>query len=242
MRKLSHIVEPTSLLLSWQEPVTRNRYIVGEVSHAGDSFCFRYLPGPDLEEAKEHGFKGYLAFKHFDEEYRLGVMESFMSRLPARSREDFDKFLAYWHIDSNLKASISDFSLLGYTGASLPRDGFRFMPVFPGMEAVEFIVEIAGHRYHENGCEIGEEVRFVAEPDNPHDPKAVTAVSADGCKLGYVMHGLNNQFGEWLDSGLLRGEIVRVNGTADRPVVLVYVEYERDAGLICQRKIATLRL
>lgn len=226
MRKLEYIVEPESLLLSWQDPVSRNRYTVGQVTHENGGYSFRYLQGNDLEEAKRSGFKGYTAFKHFDQVYRFGVMESFMTRLPPRSREDFDKFLDYWHIDSGLKSSISDFALLGYTGAALPRDGFRFMPVFPVLPRLEFIVEVAGHRYQDNVCEIGEEVRFVSEADNPHDPDAISVVTADGCKLGYVMHGLNRQFGHWLKAGNLCGEIVRINGTSDRPIVLVYVEFE----------------
>jgi len=77
------------------------------------------MPGNDLDTARSKGFKGYLAFPHFKETYRLGVMESFMTRLPPRSREDFGKFLDYWHLDSLLKNSISDFTLLGYTGAAL---------------------------------------------------------------------------------------------------------------------------
>jgi len=230
MRKLEHIVEPESLLLLWQDPVGRNRYPVGQLTKENSGVCFRYLPGADLDVAKEKGFKGYLACPHFDSEYRLGVMESFMTRLPPRNREDFDKFLDYWHIDSKLKDSISDFALLAYADGALPRDGFRFIPVFSALEHLEFIVEVAGHRYQGNECAIGEAVRFVAEPDNPHDPDVVMVWSQDGRKLGYVMRGLNRQFAEWLKSGQLQGEIVRINGTTDRPVVLVYVEFERLAS------------
>jgi len=211
MRRLKHIVEPESLLLLWQDPVSRSRYIVGRVTRDNGGYCFCYLPGGDLDAAREKGFKGYLAFPHFNETYRLGVMESFITRLPPRSREDFDKFLDYWHIDSSLKDSLSDFTLLGYTGAALPRDGFRFIPVFSQQAHLEFIVEVAGHRYQANLCEIGETVRFVAEPGNPHDPEAIKVESPDGRELGYVMHGLNRQFGEWLASGRLSGEIVRIN-------------------------------
>jgi len=156
-------------------------------------------------------------------------MESFTSRLPPRSREDFGKYLDYWHIDSKLKSPISDFALLGYTGAALPRDGFRFLPEFPALGHLEFVVEVAGHRYQEGCCALGEAVRFTAEPDNPHDAEAVAVETLSGCMLGYVMHGMGHQFSEWLESGRLSGEIVRINGTTDRPVVLVHVEFEGHA-------------
>jgi len=232
MSKLKQIVEPEKLLLVWQEPVSRARFVVGEALRTDSGFCFRYLPGSDLDAAKSKGFKGYLAFPHFNEEYRLGVMESFTTRLPPRSREDFGKFLDYWHIDNMLKNSISNFALLGYTGGVLPRDGFRFIPVFPQTDHLEFIVEVAGHRYHGGTCGIGEEALFVPEPDNPNDPEAVKVLTHNGNKLGYVMRGLNRQFLEWLANGQLTGEVVRINGTSDRPVVLVYVEFDRGADQI----------
>jgi len=228
MRKLEHIVEPESLLLSWQEPVGRMRYVVGRIAREGGGVCFRYMPGKDLTAAKFKGFKGYTAFPHFDSEYRLGVMESFMTRLPPRSREDFGKFLEYWHIDRNLKDSISDFALLGYTGAVLPRDGFRIIPVFPEREHLELIVEVAGHHYHAtNSCQMGESVSFITEPANEFDPMAVLVVGSDGQKLGYIIRGISPQFVAWIQAGQLHGEIVRVNGTTDRPVILVYVEFDR---------------
>ncbi len=233
MRKLKHIVEPEKLLLVWQDPASRHRFVIGEMRQTANGVRFRYLPSPDLEAAKSKGFKGYLAFPHFNEEYRLGVMESFMSRLPPRSREDFVKFLEYWNIDSN--AGISDFSLLGYTGAALPRDGFRFLPVFPqNIERLAFTIEIAGHRYQDNECNPSEAVRFVSEPGNVFDSEAIRVETLDGHKLGYVMHGLNWQLGKWLTTGHLSGEIVRMNGTSARPVILVYIEYERKLEQLTQ--------
>lgn len=235
MRKLEHIVEPERLLLSWQDPIGRSRYIVGQITRENGGYCFRYLPGHDLDAAKDKGFKGYFAFRHFDNEYRLGVMESFMSRLPPRNREDFDKFLEYWHIDHKLKTSISDFALLGHTGAALPRDGFRLLPGFPAVERLQFVVEVAGHRYYDHACcKIGETVRFSAEPDNEYDPEAVAVTTQDDCRLGYVMHGLGHQFCEWMNSGHLSGEIVRINGTAECPVVLVWVEFTRHSEKLTQ--------
>ena len=232
MHKIRHIVEPERLLLTWQDPISRSRYVVGQVTRDNGGYRFCYLPGDDLDVAKSKGFKGYPAFPHFDKVYRLGVMESFMTRLPPRSREDFGKFLDYWYIDNSLRDSISNFALLGYTGAALPRDGFRFIPVFPPSAHLEFIAEVAGHRYQEGACKIGEKVRFASEPDNRHDLQAIRVENRGGLKLGYVMHGLNRQFGEWLVNGRLSGEAVRINGTSERPMVLVYVEYERELGQV----------
>jgi len=224
MRKLENIVEPESLLLSWQDPVSWLRYTVGTVSKETGGVCFRYLAGQDLKMARECGFRGYPAFHNFSSEYRLGVMESFMTRLPPRSREDFGKFLDYWHIDN--EADISNFALLGYTGAVLPRDGFRFLPIFPKVDYLEFIIEVAGNSYHGDTCNIGGSVSFSLEVDNEADSMAVAVSCSNDEKIGYIMHGMGNQFVEWLSDGCLKGEVVRINGTSGRPVILVCVEFE----------------
>jgi len=230
MRKIENIVEPERLLLSWQDPASRLRYTVGIVSKEAGGVCFRYLQGSELEKARACGFRGYPAFHNFGSEYRLGVMESFMTRLPPRSREDFGKFLEYWHIDA--KADISNFALLGYTGAVLPRDGFRFLPVFPKIGCLEFVVEVAGYRYHDRTCDIGGIVHFSLEPDNEFDPMAVAVTTCDGEeKIGYIMHGMGSQFAEWLAFGRLQGEIIRINGTSGRPIILVCVVFERQGKI-----------
>jgi len=229
MHKIKHIVEPEGLLLTWQDPASRQRFVVGELLREKTGICFRYLHGPDLEQAREHGFKGYFAFRDMRTEYRLGVMESFMTRLPPRSREDFGKFLEYWNIDPD--AEISDFALLGYTGAALPRDGFRFLPVFPkNVEELTFIIEVAGHRYSGSPAAVGEAVCFRHENENRADPQAVAVlagVSDRMRRIGYVMRGLNTQFIAWLETGEALGRIVRINGTRERPLVLVRVEFHR---------------
>jgi len=224
MTMIKHIIEPERLLLAWQEPVSRQRFVVGELVREKSGICFRYLHGDGLDRAKNMGFKGYLAFRNLSGEYHLGVMESFMSRLPPRSREDFGKFLDYWKIDRD--AEISDFSLLGYTGATLPRDGFRLLPLFSkNADQVNLIIELAGYRYNDHKAEQNESVSFMHEPENLEDHHAVAVYSGDGRRIGYVMRGLNEQFITWMNSGQLQGRIVRINGTQDRPVILVLAEF-----------------
>jgi len=229
MNKIRHIVEPEKLLLTWQDPVTRQRFVVGEMVREKAGICFRYLHGAELDQARERGFRGYLAFRNMQAEYRLGVMESFMTRLPPRSREDFGKFLEYWDIDPD--AEISDFALLGYTGAALPRDGFRFLPVFPErVEELAFVIEVAGHRYSGSPVAVGETVCFRHENENEKDPQAVAVLAGASDlmrRIGYVMRGLNSQFIVWLENGEVSGRIVRINGTHERPLVLVRVEFHR---------------
>jgi len=226
MTAIKHIIEPERLLLVWQEPLSRHRFIVGQIVREKAGVCFHYLPSDELDQAKKKGFKGYLAFRDLSGEYRLGVMESFMSRLPPRSREDFGKFLDYWKIDP--AAEISDFSLLGYTGATLPRDGFRLLPLFSQhVSQVNLVIELAGYRYNEHAVELGETVSFVHEPENSEDEHAVAVyagIQVDH-RIGYVMRGLNKQFIAWMMEGHVQGRIVRINGTQVRPVVLILAEF-----------------
>jgi len=71
-------------------------------------------------------------------------------------------------------------TVLAYTGGTLPRDGFGFLPVLPDEGPFDFVTELAGTRDREPSAQVGEEVEFVLEPTNPKDPQAVVATVVRG--------------------------------------------------------------
>ena len=225
MPRTSQLTEPESLLLTWQDPVGRQRFIVGEVVKPEQGqVWFRYPPGEELDNAVQAGFVGYPAFPDLSKTYTSGVLDSFITRLPPSSRHDYNKFLKYWRIDP--ETTTTPFALLGYTGASLPRDGFRFVPTFSERDSIDLVIELAGYRHYSTEVQEGDRVCFISEPDNPHDPEAIMAfVEKDGNRepIGYVMRGLHWQFGKWLNRGVVEGEIIMINGTPSRQLALVLV-------------------
>ena len=234
MSPISHIVEPTGLLLMWQpsdeKAATRTRRIVGEVFKLENGVAaFRYLrDSQDYLAAEQAGFKGFPAFQSTDEEFHKGVIESLLRRLPPRGREDFAEYLAQHRLPSPFP--YSDFALLGYTGARLPSDGFSLVPVFPhDVVPCDYLMEVAGVR-HVIGTDIstinvGDTISFSVDPENPVDHDALSVVH-NGRSIGYVNRALRRTLSNWISSHNVSASVDRQNGKPDRPLIFVRVSVE----------------
>lgn len=229
MNRIERINNPNRLLLAWQAPdgkASRTRYIVGELFLREKNIIFRYLPDTDdFIKASAGGFVCYPAFRKIGQEYTQGVLESFLRRLPPRKRGDFDKYLEQWRLAPNVE--ISDFALLGHTGAKLPNDGFSLINPFDCDDPPhEFFIEVAGFRYYQENISIdaiavGMEVVFITEPDNEHDSNAVI-IEVLGKKIGYVNKVQSRAFSQWLKNCSIEAWIARKNGTGERPLIYIY--------------------
>lgn len=230
MKYISHIIEPSNLYLCWQGPEKggRSRYIVGELLRKGEDVAFRYLvESDDFKRASEIGFTNYPAFRKVNSSLiERGVLESFMRRLPPRTRGDFGKYLEQFRIPSDMQ--ISDFALLGYTGAKLPTDGFSI--VFPFGEyrkECEFMMEVAGYRYSKSieldSIRINDPVSIKPDIDNEHDKEAVSIVYKSK-KIGYIPRSLLPSFKTWFkEKAKIFVNIERINGSANRPLIYLFV-------------------
>lgn len=233
-RLIEHFVKPNRLLLYWQaqESVSRSRYYVGQLIRQDGKVSLEYdSQGEEFATASELGFQGYPAFdlRHTVHEHQ--VLEAFMRRLPPRSRQDFGRYLELRGIPKEIQ--IDDFTLLGYTGAKLPNDGFELVhPFDDAPNEFEFLLEVAGFRHnsevsveqlHDN-----DSVQYIAEPDNECDSEAVR-IDVAGNTLGYVPRGYLSMFHRmWQKGARIEGEIFRMNGTAHRPLVYVLTRIVSD--------------
>ncbi len=230
MRHIEHLVEPDRILLSWQALASKNRsrFVVGELVRKGDKVTLRYFSdSKDFQQAIADGFTGYPAFQVQEgvTQYDNQVLDAFIRRLPPRTRSDFSRYLELRGL--NPKAQISDFALLGYSGARLPDDGFELIHPFDNADgAFEFIVEVAGFR-HESEVAVDDipleaNVSFIPEPSNTVDDMAIR-IELNGQKLGYVDRGRLDLFHRHLQAGhQLTGEVTRKNGTPARPLLYIY--------------------
>jgi hypothetical protein len=224
---IHHINQPSRLLLVWQPPEgkSRTRFVVGELCVDGEDYVFRYLDNTeDFANAIKEGFVCYPAFRKLNHEYNEGVLETFLRRIPPRKRGDFNKYLEQWRLAPGI--DISDFALLGHTGAKLPNDGFSLINPFDGIDApFEFYIEVAGFRYQDNIClddiSVGMEVNFVSEPENSFDQQAVR-IETMGRKIGYVNKAQCPAFTRWLERYSITACIERINGTEARPLIYIY--------------------
>ncbi|MGA1843384.1 MAG: hypothetical protein ACMUIS_02340 [bacterium] len=230
MRYIEHIVEPERLLLSWQTAQPgkdRGRMIVAELIRNGEDADLVYLlDAEDFKKAKSFGFDEYPCFKTDHAKYER-ILSAFMKRLPPRQRGDFVKYLGALRIKPD--EQISDFALLGYSGARLPDDDFTVIHTFEnGVPPFEFLLQIQGYHYYMEhlpfaGIKPEQQAIFQAEPENPADPKAIKII-INGSRAGYVCRGLTESFHKWFGAGyMVTGSVERINGTEQQPEIYLYV-------------------
>lgn len=232
MNRIQHIIEPTRLWLVWQpgelDYRPRRRHIVGEIVRYDDGALLQYLTDTeDFKKAVKAGFVGYPAFKLGDPVHKLGVIDTFMRRLPPRKRDDFHEYLERYRLPEDFSGS--DMALLGYTGAKLPSDGFEiYADLAEASTPFEIVLEIAGFRhqseYRPSDLAVGESVEFVPDPENAHDSMAIS-IRRNGKMLGWVSRQHLHEFHEWYRNGFsVSGVIERINGTPERPLVYIFVK------------------
>lgn len=233
MNLIKHVPDPDRLLLVWQAPEgkSRARFVVGELCQHERQIVFRYLSDTaEFKKACAEGFVCYPAFRKTNLEYTQNVLDTFLRRLPPRKRGDFGKYLEQWRLAPNVE--ISDFALLGFTGAKLPNDGFSLINPFDYIEPpYEFYIEVAGFRHQPNisidDISVGMNAVFMAEPSNNHNGDAVK-IEVGGKKMGYVNNAQCKAFNRWLKRYFIHASIERINGTSDRPLVYIYGRVDRE--------------
>lgn len=118
-----NLIEPTTLLLSWQAKTAKESYLVAKIEREKDNYSFIYLTDTaEFEAAIEQGFCGYPAFSPRTRLHTNNVLDAFLRRLPPKTRGDYHRYLQQHGLPAPFL--YSDFSLLGYTGAKSPADGF----------------------------------------------------------------------------------------------------------------------
>lgn len=225
---IQHVHEPTRLVLAWQAPDergNRTRFAVGEITKRDGIFVLRYYTNTeDVTKAKELGYEGYAAFDIKQVEHSKEVLSAFMRRLPPRSRPDFDQYLEGLRLPPNV--ILSDFGLLGYSGAKLPSDGFSLVNTLEGAGIPsEFLLELAGYRYHEPSLtksDIGAAVSLVPEPTNRFDPGAL-AVHYGGKTIGYINRLKAPTVQKWVANGQASAVVERLNGRPDKPRAFIFL-------------------
>lgn len=234
MRFIQHIVEPERLLLAWQssDEMYRTRYVVAELKRIGNETTLSYLAGTkDFADAKSIGFDSYPAFRDTNKIHH-NVQDVFMRRLPPRSRGDFTHYLERLRLKPELK--ISDFALMGYSGAKLFSDGFSLIHPFDNIAgSCEFLIEVAGFRHMPSNdhslLKVGDQISFSPEFNQAVQEEAIR-IEVGGAHIGYVNRCLVPTFSKLLsDKTPMSAWIEKLNGTSDKPVVYLFVEIKTEA-------------
>lgn len=232
MTQIEHVINPDRLLLVWrsnQAGASRTRRVVAELvtNDVADDATLRYLvDSVDFENATKDGFKGYPAFSLKNAEHKQNVLGSFLRRLPPRKRDDFQTYLIRYGIPPSVR--VSDMALLAYTNAKLPSDGFELVAdLRRAKPPFELVIEVAGFRHQETASVddiyVGDPVMLKAESENSHDQNAV-ALYHSGTRIGYVDRAQAPSFLSWFSRSYnVQATVERINGTADRPQIHLFV-------------------
>ena len=166
-----------------------------------------------------------LAFQDINKTHH-NVLDAFMRRLPPRTRGDFSQYMEGLRLKPDTQ--LSDFALLGYSGAKLPSDGFSIIHPFNGADGqFEFLLEAAGFRHIQkkhDEIKINDKASFVKQFNDATQEEAIHIMVA-GKHIGYVNQGLLPNFFEWLNSGRIEDAwIEKINGTPEKPTVYLYVK------------------
>ncbi|HEY7811435.1 MAG TPA: HIRAN domain-containing protein [Allosphingosinicella sp.] len=237
MQQISRIVEPNKLKLVWQSVngSDRTKYVVGELVRASNCVALYYSYNTaDFLAAQKAGFQGHPAFDFRQPVHHHNVLEIFIKRVPPRNRLDFHQFLSKHRLAHF--PSISDFALLGYSGARLPGDGF-YLEIDFSLERppLEFLMEVSGFRYYQ-GMHVqmetlqGLPVQLLPEPHNPMDPNAVQ-LYAGAVKLGYVPRPQAASIRAWMPYHAISASIERIEGAPLRPQVYLFIRIASSAAL-----------
>lgn len=229
MHWIKHIVEPKRLFLTWMPPQgkERRRYVVAELNRSGEDASLHYsTDSQDYKKAIELNFQGYpgLSLKKTDHKK---VLDVFMRRLPPRERRDFGKYLEAIRLRET--THLSNFALLGYSGAKLPDDDFDIIHPFENSKGpCELLSKIAGFRHydgmkHLEQLQIGMEVKLEPEPNNLKDPQAVRVVW-NKHYLGYINRVQAPIIGRWIQEGKsVHAVIERKNGLKNHPRIYLFI-------------------
>jgi hypothetical protein len=205
-------------------------FVAELIRNGNDADLVYLLDRSEFRKARSSGFKEYPGFETNLQKYEK-VLSAFMKRLPPRSRGDFGKYLDSLRIQRN--AEISDFALLGYSGAKLPDDDFTVVHTFENaVPPFEILLCAQGYRYYveklpPDTIEQGQETTFEVEPENEFDPRAIKIVINETC-AGYVCRGLTESFHSWFEACYkIDASVERINGMEGRPDIYLFVSVKQ---------------
>lgn len=224
---IEHLIEPDKLLMTWQDNIERTRYVVAELKRNGDKISLHYLiNSKDFQAAQERGFNYYPAFQNIQEPHENGVLDSLMRRLPPKTRADYSQYLEGFRINPSDSNKLSDFALLGYTGAKLPSDNFAIINPFNNIkDSFEFLLEAAGYRYIVPNPEINfhDQASFKIEYDQVRQENIIK-IFINNLHIGYVTRPLIPYFSEWMSANrIMEASVEKKNGNPNQPDIYLYI-------------------
>src|SRR5699024_4427213 len=229
-----------TLLVVWQDEVSRLFYNIGTLSHYNDYYGFTYTSidsGPrKLGDALKQGYMIHPAFPDVDKTYRAKTLFPAFDRcIPSPDRADFEAILA----DLDLEKDASKMEILRATRGRLANDSYSFEQPLrreqDGKLHSSFFIHGMRHR------ELPDEwaywltesrlLKLIHEPTNSKDSNAVGIYTMDDKMLGYVPNFYSQAIASLIKHGA--SPVVRVTHLNEKshPHWWVKVSFESEIPL-----------
>jgi hypothetical protein len=180
-----------TLYLAWRQP-DRRWWPVGRLTREGSSYVFTYTRG--AISAEQAGFRPLPSFPDREQVYVSNEpFPLFANRLPPKNRPDYEDFVEWLDVP---RGETDPMILLARSGGRRATDTFEVFPLpEPSVEG-RYASTFFAHGLRHLGVEAEEEARHLApgeplvlkaEPENPHDPRALRILTTlRGTHLGFV--------------------------------------------------------
>jgi|SRR5690625_805913 len=229
--------EVKTLLVVWQDEISRLYYHIGTLSYYKDYYEFSYTTKKSgqrkLGDALEKGYMIHPAFPKTDKAYRSEkLFPAFDRRIPSSDRHDFKAILK----DLGLTKDASKMEILRVTRGRLAADTYSFEQPLRREEdgKIRSSFFIHGMR-HQNlpenwfsGLTASSLVKLVQEPTNPYDKNAVAIYTNNGKMLGYVPNFYSQAIFSLLEKDMTYVARVAYLNDKSHPHWWVKLDYESD--------------
>lgn len=168
-----------TLFVAWQDPVSRRWTPIGQLTHDGATYWFRYTLGAH-RAARDYGFTPLHAFPELDATYMSEeLFPLFSNRLPSSNRDDFPEYVQWLGVEPNERDPIV---LLGRSGGRRMTDALELFPCPDMNEAGEYQVRFFVHGVSHLPTDSLKRIEQLKHNDhlllfhdfqNPYDPNAL---------------------------------------------------------------------
>lgn len=234
---IKQIPDTGKLVVVWQKPSADGgaeageRFVVGEILYNNEFEQINYYDNEDIKKARELGFSELYVFSEKEgmELKNNEISRALARRVISKDRGDFEQYLQFYVISPSIKDELNIMTLLSSTGRGKNHgDGYSFFPdVQNASLPFQTTFEIAGYRHSDGMKEFADKlalqeqkVVLKTEETNQHDKNAIKIFLND-VAMGYVPKGLNHGLHKFVTENKVEAFIARVNGTIDRPNLIV---------------------
>ena len=209
----------TTLYLGWQDPDSREWFVIGSLTRANGVYEFRYVKG--VKRAQETGFAPLLAFSNINEIYKSpALFPLFQNRILNGDRPEWPEFLKQLNLSEDIKDN--PIAVLARSAGTRATDHLEVFPKPEKGEDNSYHVHffLRGLRHIKAGecgrheeVEKGERLFVCRDLQNAVDPNALLLRTKDCCGIGYVPRYLRDDLNHLLkeDSDALKVVVERFN-------------------------------